>query len=225
MKLLFTLFAFVAAGSAFAGVFLEPLQGTDKIYRGRAPKASEMRQLQKAGITSVIIFKNQVKSEVDEEIQLLLDAGIAENKIHHIPFLWKDITSEKLACEQVIEALKILQKIEMSSGEKVLFHCTVGEDRTGLLAGLMIQILNQENSDESYRNQMCAKGYAGGNQEKPPKVSQAVDKFLTPLYFKLSAWIEQGELSSDSLNKQICKKIGMLAGRPQYKTCSEIEGR
>jgi protein-tyrosine phosphatase len=205
---------------ASAGVFLEPLKGTDKIYRGRAPRASEMKELVQKGITSVLIFKNQIKSEVSDETQQLTDAGLDPKKIYNIPFQWKDIASEKEACEQVIDALSILQKVEESAQDRILFHCTVGEDRTGLLAGLMSQLMGTESTESSFDNQMCAKGYAGGNPNKPRNVSAAVDKFLTPLYYKISKMIKSGQISAKSLNRKVCKDVEILEIQSRFRTCN-----
>ena len=227
MNKILPLLVFLGLSVSNAGVFLEPLQGSEKIFRGRAPKTTEYRQMRKVGITSVLIFKNQTKTEVDDEINQLIAAGFNEGKIHHIPFLWKDIASEKTACEQIITSLNILKDVENSQDEKILFHCTVGEDRTGLLAGLMTQLLEQEDMQLSFQNQMCAKGYAGGNTSKPARVSQAVDQFLTPLYYKISQLIQSGELNLSRLNdrtsKMICKKIGEIDISEQFKTCEQFE--
>lgn len=227
MKTFIILFVFLAVQVGEAGVFLEPLQGSEKIFRGRAPKESEIRSLIKTGITSVLIFKNQTKTEVDTEIIQLIAAGINEDRIFHIPFLWKDITSEKIACEQIVSSLNVLKDVENSDTDKILFHCTVGEDRTGLLAGLMTQLLEQEDTAVSFRHQMCAKGYAGGNTSKPPKVSQAVDRFLTPLYYKISRLIQTGELSFTDLNSRtagkICKKMAAIDISDQFKTCDQVQ--
>lgn len=209
--------------NAFAGVFLEPIDEAQKIYRGRAPKSTEMKKLIKKGITTVIIFKNQTKNEVDQEIEQLIAAGIDSEKIHNIPFQWKDIESEKLACEQVIDALNIMQQVSESEDDKVLFHCTVGEDRTGLLAGLMSQLLNQDDTASSFVNHMCTKGYAGGNLNKPKHVSQAVDKYLTPLFYKISRLIEQGALNAESLNKRVCRNIEKMDVEDSLKTCEQVD--
>ena len=226
MKIKHLLFAILLYSNlSFAGVFLELLPGTDKIFRGRAPKATEMNILVETGITTIVIFKNQLKTEVDDEITSLTAVGISKKKIYHIPFLWKDVRSEQLACEQVIQALGVLAKVERSANDKVLFHCTVGEDRTGLLAGLMTQLLDQEDANQSYINQMCAKGYAGGNPSKPKNVSLTVDKYLTPLYFKISTLIQQGRLSRSHLDKKLCAEISTLDTESNQKTCSENTGR
>lgn len=222
-NIIIALLVSLTVSNAFAGVFLEPIDEAQKIYRGRAPKSTEMKKLIKKGITTVIIFKNQTKNEVDQEIEQLIAAGIDSEKIHNIPFQWKDIESEKLACVQVIEALNIMQQVSESEDDKVLFHCTVGEDRTGLLAGLMSQLLNQDDTASSFVNHMCTKGYAGGNLNKPKHVSQAIDKYLTPLFYKISRLIEQGALNAESLNKRVCRNIEKMDVEDSLKTCEQVD--
>lgn len=222
MKTLFLSFISVILiqNLAIAGVFLEQLPASQQIYRGRAPKKFEIKQMKEVGITSVLIFKNEVKTEVNDEITQLLQNGFNRNKIYHIPFLWKDIKSEALACEQVLTALDILVKVSSSSQDKILFHCTAGEDRTGLLAGLVSQLLAGNSSKEAFKTEMCEKGYAGGNKNKPTHVSKTVDRYLTPIYFKISKMIEEGQIDLHHLDKKICKQIEKREALSQL-TCAE----
>ena len=203
-----------------SGVFLENLPQTDKIFRGRAPKTAEIKKIVNMGINSVLIFKNQTKTEVDEEISQLLAAGFDSKKIHHVPFQWKNFDSEELACEQVIDALKILTKVQNSSKDKILFHCTVGEDRTGLLAGLFAQLLTTESLHDAYQNQMCQKGYAGGNKAKPIAVQKTIDRYLTPLFLKISEHIQSGHISLENLTKNVCKDLSVAESN--LKPCSDL---
>lgn len=205
-----------------AGVFLEPLNQSDKIYRGRTPRANEIKRLTDTGINTVLIFKDQKKTEVDDEIDNLVARGFDPKRIIHIPFLWKNIVSEKLACEQTVQALQILRRIQNSKSDKLFFHCTVGEDRTGLLAALFDQIMNGTPQSDSYIRNMCMKGYAGGNTEKPEHVSDAVDQYLSPLYFKLSKMIEQGDLSMQKMSKSVCAKIEAMTFDTQYERCGQV---
>jgi protein-tyrosine phosphatase len=207
----------------FAGVFLEPIEGSAHVFRGRSPKAYEIQQMVNSGINSVLIIKNQTKNEVDEEIALLIEAGISPEKIYHIPLLWKDIISEVETCEHILTAIGILQKAEVSSEDKILFHCTVGEDRTGLVAGLFYQLLNQKSTDESYKTQMCKKGYAGGNYRKPKNVAALVDQNLTPLYFKISKLIQEGEINFSNIDASICKNISDIDVSTTLKTCKQMK--
>ncbi len=206
-KIIFASFFIFISQISYSGVFLENLSQSEKIFRGRAPKPNEINQLTSSGINSVLIFKNQTKTEVDDEISQLVAAGIDAKKIYHVPFKWKDFDSEKIACEQVIDALKILVAAENSPDDKILFHCTVGEDRTGLLAGLMTQLLTTDNINEVYLNQMCRKGYAGGNKMKPIAVQKTVEQYLTPLFLKISEKIQNGEIGMTSLNKKACLNL------------------
>lgn len=205
---------------SFASVFLETLPGSGQIYRRRAPKPNEIPQLQAKQITRVLIFKNQTGSEVQTEINALTQSGVPAEKIYHIPFQWKDFSSEQVACEQIVDALSTLADTLKNPHEKILFHCTVGEDRTGLLAGLMTQLLTPISSKQAYISQMCMKGFSGGNHEKPLNVQQNVDRCLTPLYFKMSELIRTKRLRLDHLDKNICVEI--IQAPPEFPLCSEI---
>ena len=207
---------------SFAGVFLERVANNPRVYRGRAPKPEEYKKLIKKGITTVIIFKNQNHSEVDDEIAGLEKLGMSPEKIYHIPLPWKDIPSETQACEQVIQALAIVSQVEASAQDKVFFHCTVGEDRTGLLAGLSAQLLGLRDQPSSYLKEMCNKGYASGNLHKPTDVSESVERSLTPLYLKISSLIVSGQLTRSNLNPEVCKNLPMLNTESHLSTCGEI---
>lgn len=172
------------------------------IFRGSQPgrKVSELSEL---NITDVIIFKNDTKGEVPKELADLEELGING---HHIPFHWKDIPSLQMACEQVIEALSIIKKVKLNGGS-VFFHCTVGEDRTGLLAGLYRMLEESLDQETAFNEEMCLRGYSDGNPNKPGNVTGAIEKGLTPLFLEMSRLIESGELSMRKLDKKVCKKL------------------
>ncbi len=201
---------------------MERVAYNPRVYRGRAPKPNEYKKLIKKGITTVIIFKNQNHSEVDDEIAVLEKLGMAPEKIYHIPLPWKDIPSETQACEQVIQALVIISEVDASAQDKVFFHCTVGEDRTGLLAGLSTQLLGLHDQRNSYLKEMCNKGYASGNPHKPAEVSASVERYLTPLYLKISSLIASGQLTRANLKPEVCKSLPMLNTESHFSTCGEI---
>ncbi len=119
-----------------------------------------------------------------------------------------------------MEALQILTKAAQSSDDKILFHCTVGEDRTGLLAGLMTQLLEQASTEDAYYNEMCLKGFSGGNQHKPLHVQKAVDQALTPLYFKVSELIQTKKLRVGHLNKKVCKT--QVQSEVEFPLCGQL---
>ncbi|MBC7743118.1 MAG: tyrosine-protein phosphatase [Bdellovibrionaceae bacterium] len=210
IQLLFILVLTIASANSYGGVFLEPLRGTNQLFRGRQPTTAEVSQLPFQGITSVLIFKNETQNEVQEEINQLRQAGFDPLKIYHIPMQWQDAPPEKMACEQVISALQVLANVLQSPNEKILFHCTLGEDRTGLLTGLMTQLMNPVTTEEAYVSEMCQKGYSGGNKKKPNFIQQQVDKNLTPLFFKLSMLIQSRQLRLDNLNKNVCRDLALV---------------
>lgn len=185
---------------------------TAGILRGSQP-GNKLKELARYGITDVIIFKTQTKNEVDREIAELKNLGI---KSHHIPFRWKELESAQVACEQTVKALKILRQAQKAS-RQVFFHCTVGEDRTGLLAGLWRMEQENLSTEEAWQSEMCERGYADGNSNKPWDVTKSIHQELTPLFIALAAKIEAGEeLTMEScLNlvvikvKKNCRKSGI----------------
>lgn len=158
--------------------------GDSHAIRGQAPRnALEFEQLRNLGIESVVIFKKQTKNEVDKEIQILEELGIDYT---HIEYPWKDITDFKPVCEMTLKGLKIL-KANNELGRNTFFHCTVGEDRTGVLAGLFLQVLEADfDVKKIFQEEMCAKGYGAGNSKKIAKVYNEVHANLNPVFLKMS---------------------------------------
>lgn len=171
------------------------------IFRGKEPR-SLVSELAHVGISDVIIFKNEVKDEVRKESEALKKLGI---RAHHIPFRWKAYPSMIEACEQTVEALNIIYRVKRANG-KVFFHCTAGEDRTGMLAGLYLMMEERMSKKEAFRD-MCSKGYSDGNSHKPAYVTGAIQKELTPLFNALSAKIESGEWRLGRISKKSCADL------------------
>ena len=192
--------SFAVEGLTIPNAFQVDLEG--HVFRGKEPK-SLVRELPEIGITDVIIFKNEVKGEVTKEIADLKELGI---KPHHIPFRWKDYPSFVEACEQTVEALKIIYKVKRAGG-KVFFHCTAGEDRTGMLAGIYKMLEENASVKEVFKNEMCGRGYSDGNIHKPAYVTGAIQRGLTPLFNALSAKVESGEWRLGKLSKKSCKDL------------------
>jgi hypothetical protein len=172
------------------------------VYRGKEPR-NLVDELAHIGITDVIIFKNDTKGEVVKEISNLKTLGI---KAHHIPFQWKAFTSMHEACEQTVDALNIIHKVKLVNG-KVFFHCTAGEDRTGMLAGLYRMLEEKALKAKVFKEEMCARGYSDGNSHKPGMVTGAIQKELTPLFNALSAKIESGEWKLGKITKKSCQGL------------------
>lgn len=174
------------------------------VFRGREP-GKKVAELASLNVTDVIIFKNDVRGEVERELGDLESLGIAG---HHIPFHWKEIPSMQVACEQIIDALSIIKQVQTKGGS-VFFHCTAGEDRTGLLAGLIRMIDEGLDQKTAFVEEMCARGYSDGNLKKPWMVTRAIESGLTPLFIGMARLVEKGDIAINKLDKNICRNLEM----------------
>jgi hypothetical protein len=183
-----------------------PVGSGGMVFRGMAPRsADDYADLASAGIGAVLVFKNQTgQDDVGEEITALTAHGLAPSKIVNIPFKWKDIGTFSEPCTQTVEALKFIA-MHVAAHEKTFFHCTVGEDRTGLLAA-MHRLLNEPalTAATAFDEEMCERGYAAGNPLKPAFVTSALDHGLTPLYRKLAYLVANGKLRAGALDASVC---------------------
>lgn len=178
-------------------------QITDQIFRSAAP-AQNMPFLSKTGFTHVLIFKNELKGEVTSEINDLLKIGIQRQNIYHIPFQWKEMGAFEDSCAQVLTALGYLVQVEKSRSKKILFHCTMGEDRTGVLAGLYRMLYHSWTLDRAFAEEMCAHGYEAGDKGKPWAVVNSVRNEVTPVFLAVASLIIQKKISFNNLDPAIC---------------------
>jgi hypothetical protein len=178
-----------------------------QIFRSMQPM-EHMHELELMEIEEVLIFKHQTSDEVDREKELLKEIGI--KRIHHIPFPWKNFSSLQEGCEQLIAGLRIIKRAQ-ARGRNILFHCTVGEDRTGALAGLWRMLEGETDVHAVFQTEMCQRGYANGNPLKPSNVTKAIEKELTPLFFAMAAKIKKGELQVQDLDLNVCNSLRPVA--------------
>jgi hypothetical protein len=186
------------------------------LFRSMAPRSeTDLEALKAFGIDAVLVFKNKTGNgaEVDEEMEWLSAEGIT---VDHIPFVWKDLPAFKESCEQTVDALKFLQTARKAR-KKTLFHCSVGEDRTGYLAA--VQRLIAEGGDEStmFQQEMCERGYGAGNPQKPGFVVGSVEGEITPLYRKMAKLVADGKLTR-TLSKSACAIEPQIADDARF-TC------
>lgn len=183
------------------------IDGAPLLMRGMAPRSdAQYDELEAAGVKAVLIFKNATGngSDVDDEKAELSSRGFTGTRLHHVPFKWKDIGSFREACEQTVDALRFLAARERAR-QKTFFHCTVGEDRTGLLAAMARLVRSPEQDPRTlFQNEMCERGYGSGNPQKPFTVTRELDEGLTPLFRKLAFLVRSGALTSDSLEDAAC---------------------
>ena len=182
-------------------------RGASLILRGMAPLSrKDIRQLTDYGITDVLIFRND--SDGEEEVGVEMGWLKHNRKIARktpIPFPWKEIKEFKSPCEQLVEALQILKTSLQTPNHNLFFHCTVGEDRTGLLAGLFRIVFEGASVEDAFQNEMCAHGYSRGDPDKPAPIAQIVDENLTPIFLKMVELVSRGLISSDHLDPAVCE--------------------
>lgn len=214
--------AFAAMKSNMPSTFLEtgiPNSHllSENVIRGMAPRSQDdLNRLVEIGVENFLIFKIDTNGDVAKEISRLLAMGVPEKNILQLNFPWKDITDYQSVCEMTVDALNMIKKSEAKK-QKIFFHCTVGEDRTGVLAGLYkIYRGDNETRHEIFENEMCDKGYEAGNPGKIYTVSKQVRENLTPVYIGMADLIEQNR--GKSLSKEMCK--GFIAPKVNFKVYS-----
>ncbi|MGZ3709319.1 MAG: hypothetical protein ACXWPM_11360, partial [Bdellovibrionota bacterium] len=180
---------------------VEHEQGT--VYRGSAP-GGQVGELAKFGFTDVLIFKNDLHGEVAAEKSALIASGIPGSHIQTIPFRWNQLPPFREACRETVSALQFVMGVLHTPGRTGFFHCTMGEDRTGFLAGLTRLLVDRWDTRRAFDQEMCRNGYEAGNPRKPQAVVRAVRSEITPLYLRLAALIEQGKLSESDLDALVC---------------------
>jgi Tyrosine phosphatase family len=176
------------------------------LLRGMAPHSEEdFAQLASTGVGAVLIFKNPTGlKDIPTEIATLEAHGIAASRIESIPFRWRDIGAFADPCKQAVEALSFIAT-SLAAKKKTFFHCTVGEDRTGLLSAMQ-RLLHEPSltAERAWDEEMCERGYGSGNPLKPVFVTGALEDGLRPLYRKLSWLVAHGKLTAASLDPKVC---------------------
>lgn len=190
--------------SSVAGVSVPNSHWVDEaesVLRGMEPRsADQFDELRRAGIERVLIFKNTTgKDDVGQEIAAW---ALPEGDVLHVPFQWRDLPDFSGPCQQTLEALRFLRESEQAE-EKVFFHCTVGEDRTGYLAAMYALLFEGAGPEEAFALDMCEHGYGSGNPQKPAFVLGKLDEDLTPLYRSMAFLVEQGALTQE-LDPSVC---------------------
>lgn len=186
-------------------VFALTADGT--LIRGAQPSKTNVSVLVESGVEEVLILKVDTKGEVAREIEALLDAGLPEDRVHHLLMQWNkpDVAN---TCEQAATALEIITAAQ-AEGRSLYFHCTAGEDRTGMVAGLFRIFTEGIEVDDAFQNELCARGYADGHSRKPSHVTNAVHRSLTPLFFELADRLKTANENGEELPSpsKLCRGI------------------
>lgn len=196
--------------------------GPGTLIRGMSPHAkNRVAALKRYGITDVLIFKQDTRGEVKRLMTTLARAGYPEASVTNIPFEWRQIKSIEQACRYTVEALQILRRNHQTDGRKLYFHCTVGEDRTGYLAGLYRMLVQKIGPEKAWTDELCRYGYGAGDPTKPAEVIQKLDEGLTPLFWKMAGLIESRRLTLENLDRAACDDIQSVtyAAKPLGAEC------
>ncbi len=179
---------------------------SENVIRGMAPRnKKDLQTLLDLGVEKFLMFKIDTNGDVAKEIETLLAMGVPQKNMLQLDFPWKDITDYGAVCEMTVEALNMIKTAE-ANNEKIFFHCTVGEDRTGYLAGLYkIYRGDNETRKEIFDGEMCDKGYEAGNPEKIFTVAKKVRDALTPAFMGMADLIEKN--AGKKLTKTMCKSL------------------
>jgi protein-tyrosine phosphatase len=209
-------------GSSISNAHVVTETSQSVVIRGRAPKnVKEFQELLNLGVTEFLIFKNDTKGEVAKEQAQLEKMGVSPDSITHLPFLWKDIHDFKSACTMTIQALQTLEQATQN-GRSIYFHCTVGEDRTGYLAGLWGMWTNAyQSSEEALKEEMCARGYEAGNPGKPyQNVVSKIRETLTPTYLKMATIVNEAKKRGQNLDVSLCDNEPTVRVNPSAHYCT-----
>lgn len=194
------------------------------VFRGPEPSSqSHYRGLARLNVAKILIFKSEVKDEVQNEIQNLKKFGFTNEQITHIPMRWSLFESNIKACEHVKQALLEIQR-SYEARQKIYFHCSVGEDRTSLLDALWTLWLKGESNADAINNfklRMCSYGYSVGfeNRGKPKDITEQIDQDMTPLYLTLAQEILNLKKQSQAF---IDIRCGELSYETQTITCQQF---
>lgn len=177
-----------------------------KLFRGMKPfRPADFTDLEALEVGAVLIFKKPTSAtEVSKEIAALTPIGVPETKIVNIPFGYKDFTDFATPCRMTVQGLAKLVEWR-DAGTNAFMHCTVGEDRTGYLAGLYRLLTETAEVEDVFESELCERGYSAGNPQKPfAGVAKEIDADLTPVFLKMAHKIKTGELTETSLDESVC---------------------
>ncbi len=215
-----------AMPKSLAGTDLPNAHQVDRegmIFRGMGPAGYE-EELLDLGIKEVLVFKNALEfgkvDDVKAEKKVFEALGLPAENLHDVAFRWKKLESAEAACRQTVQGLAVL-KAAKARKNRVFFHCTVGEDRTGMLAGLWRMLEEGMVPPQAFAQEMCARGYSDGNAGKPAAVTQAIEGELTPLFLGISRLVREKKLSLENLDEEAC--VGLKL-EPTALTCKNQDG-
>ena len=188
--------------------------GQPLIFRGMLPLATaDFQELAKHGVESVLIYKTDDTGHDVADEKAGLSAASDKITTTHVPFPWKEFHGDfTKPCLQTIDAL-IAMRDAAKAHRRLFFHCTVGEDRTGFLAGLyrMMDESQRWGAARAFHDELCENGFAAGDAKKPYTfVVNPINEALTPLFVEMAPAIESGHITKDNLEttgREFCATV------------------
>jgi len=178
-----------------------------KVMRSNSPYYPEhITDVVDQGIGKVIVYKSFYKAEQRYQLEDLYRENGYDGELIFLDMPWApDKETQEFdfvsSCKLTIQAMIAIRDAETP----VLFHCTVGEDRTGMLAGILRVINNGWSIEQAFNDEMCANGYEAGNPRKLESfVVDAVRAGLTPLFLKMVTAIKQ---NNGILSESLCESL------------------
>ena len=182
------------------------LRDDNRILRGASPEGKG-QVLKQNGITDVLIFRDGVGDSIRREKKELRELGYRSEQIRHIEMKWRNITDVVKSCQDVVMGLQLMKNVEDDPSRKLYLHCTMGEDRTGMISGLYRMIFQNWSSVKAYQEEMCTHGFADSNPRKPDDVANAINEALKTLFIRMAVLVETQKLTKDHLDPKACLSI------------------
>lgn len=180
------------------------LREDGRILRGALPDGTA-HLLKENGVTDILIFRH-VKDNGEKEKQELRSLGYKDEQVHHVPMRWRNLKSFEQACREVVSGLQVMKQIEEDPKRKLYLHCTMGEDRTGMISGVYRMVFQSWSPARAYQSEMCERGFGDANPRKPIEVSKAVNESLKVLYARMAVLTASGQLNKQTLDLKACDK-------------------
>lgn len=199
---------------------------TPGVLRGGSPRSLEdLVELKKHGVEQILIFKKEKNNEVDREIEDAISIGYRREQIQHINMPWAGLKSFKPACEMMKDGLRALQSASKAN-QKIFFHCSVGEDRTGALSALW-RLWNNPDLDpeDLFYSEMCRFGFAEANPAKSAPTIREIHDSLGRLYFAMAPLVASLRQQEKPLEDLSCPDL-LFFTLPRYqRTCVDFQIR
>jgi hypothetical protein len=196
----------------------EVLHSPGRIIRGSEPPLANLAELAAIHPTDFVIFKADNKGEVAQEIQGLTKL-FPNAKINHYAMISHDIKDDT-PCQYTVKALNDLMTVARTPGRVAYFHCLHGEDRTGLLAGLLRMTTQGWSATKAFQEEMCAHGFGLGDTTRDALIGTKTEAALLPIFLQLASQIQDHGITMKSvLDPAMCSAKPKTPLDPAPFTC------